>query len=75
MCIDQGITDLTVTLDSKLIVEQMNGNWKVKNANIKPLFERTKNLTEKIKSVSIVHTLREGNKVADKLVNDELDRH
>lgn len=74
LALKKEITDLVVTLDSKLIVEQMNGNWKVKNANIKPLFSQAKDLSGKFSKITFAHTLREGNKVADQLVNDEMDR-
>lgn len=68
------ITDLQVYLDAKLVVEQMNGQWKVKNANIKPLWERAKTLTAQIQKVRFTHVLREKNKVADKIVNEALDK-
>lgn len=69
------ITDLTVTLDSKLLVEQMNGNWKVKNMNIKPLWIEACSLRDQIPKVIIKHVLRAGNKRADSLVNQELDKN
>ena len=74
MALENNITDVTMTLDSKLLVEQLNGNWKVKNANIKPLFEQTKNLLDQFQSTKVKHTLRAGNAIADRLVNQELDR-
>ncbi len=68
------ITDLEVFMDSKLIVEQMNGNWKVKNANIKPLFERAKNIAEGFEKISYSHIRREKNTVADAIANEVMDR-
>ncbi len=69
------ITDLEVFLDSKLIVEQMNGNFKVKNTNIRPQFEKAHTLREKFNSVKFQHVLRHKNKVADSIVNEVLDAH
>jgi probable phosphoglycerate mutase len=73
LAIDQGFSDLEVRLDSKLIVEQMSGNWKVKNANIKPLFEQAKAREEKFRSVNFKHIPREKNKRADQLANQAMD--
>lgn len=75
LALKHNITDLVVTLDSKLIVEQMNGNWKVKNANLKPLYVQAKDLAGQFLKITFTHTLREGNKVADQLVNDTMDRN
>ena len=68
------ITDLLVRLDSKLAVEQMSGNWKVKNANIKPLFEKACNIRDKFNSIKFEHIPREKNKRADQLANEAMDR-
>lgn len=73
LAIEQGFSDLEVRLDSKLIVEQMSGNWKVKNANIKPLFEQAKAREEKFRSVNFKHIPREKNKRADELANQAMD--
>lgn len=63
-------------LDSKLIVEQMNGNFKIKNEGLKPLYWE---IREKIMflggKVVFEHVRREKNKVADSLVNKALDEH
>jgi len=58
LALKNGITDLVVFMDSKLIVEQMSGNYKVKNAGLKPLFERAKNLAEKFAKISFQHIPR-----------------
>lgn len=67
------ITHLKVYLDSNLIVEQMNGNWKVKNINIKPLFEQAKKSAENFVELSFHHVPREQNKIADQLANKAMD--
>lgn len=68
------ITDLIVRLDSKLAVEQMSGNWKVKNANIKPLFEKAYTIREKFNHIEFEHVPREQNKRADQLANEAMDQ-
>ncbi len=68
------VTDLVVRMDSKLAVEQMSGQWKVKNANIKPLFEKACALREKFRSILFEHVPREKNKRADQLANEAMDQ-
>lgn len=56
-----------VFTDSELLCEQINGNYKVKNNNIYPLFILAKNIISKFDSFSIKHIYRENNQEADKL--------
>ncbi len=74
MALKNHISHLAVFMDSKLVIEQMKGNWKVKNANIKPLFERAKKLEPKFEKVVFQHIPREKNKVADQIANEVMDR-
>ena len=61
-------------LDSQLIVEQMNGNYKVRNEGLKPLYQQVRHLvTELGGAVSFRHVLRAENKQADRLVNKAID--
>lgn len=61
-----------VRMDSKLVVEQMSGNWKVKHENIKPLVMKARSIisTEQVKYIWIP---REENHRADALLNKALD--
>lgn len=68
------ITHLKILMDSKLAIEQMKGNWKVKNANIKPLFEKAKFVAEEIEVLNFQHIPREKNGVADSIANEVMDR-
>lgn len=68
-----GVTDIVCYLDSELIVKQVNGEYKVKHENIKPLYKELMTLVEKFNSFAFSHVYREKNKVADKLVNLILD--
>jgi len=60
-------------LDSQLVVRQLNGEYKVKNANIKPLFLEIKENIIGL-NVTFTHVYREDNKLADEQVNICLDK-
>jgi ribonuclease HI len=66
--------DLEVRLDSLLLVKQIDGEYRVKAAGLKPLHRRVMELIGQISSVTVVHVPREQNTVADALANDALDR-
>ena len=68
-----GATEVICVLDSKLVVEQLSGNWKIKHENIKPLAKEAFAVMEKFKSVKFKHVLREKNTEADAEVNKILD--
>jgi len=53
--------------DSQLVVEQINGNYKVANENIRPLYILAKKLIEQFKNFTITHIPRENNSYADEL--------
>ncbi len=61
-------------LDSKLVVEQLNQKWKVKEPTLQKLFVQAYNASTQFKKVTYKHIYREKNKEADKLVNDTLDK-
>jgi len=71
-----GESDIEVNcfMDSKLAVEQMNGNYKVKSPNVKPLFQEVRRIADQFKNFSISHVPREENTVADALANQAMDR-
>jgi ribonuclease HI len=65
---------VAVEMDSKLVIEQMKGAWKVKHPNMKPLQRRAGELASGFKSVSFTHIPREKNSYADRLANEAMDR-
>jgi ribonuclease HI len=67
------VREIDCKLDSLLVVEQLNRNYKVKDANLAKLFTKVWNLTHKFKRVSFAHIPREENARADALVNFALD--
>ena len=61
-------------MDSKLVVEQLSGNWKVKHPDIKPLVAKIlREISDKGLRVKFEHVLRDKNKSADAMVNQCLD--
>lgn len=70
---EHGHTEVRVKADSLLLVEQMRGNYKVKNAGLQPLHARARLLAYEIGRVSFEHVRREFNKDADRLSNLGMD--
>jgi ribonuclease H / adenosylcobalamin/alpha-ribazole phosphatase len=63
--------DLEVRMDSKLVVEQMSGNWKIKHPDMKPLAMRANHLAPF--GTTYTWIPREQNKHADRILNEALD--
>jgi ribonuclease HI len=66
---------LEVFLDSKLVVEQVSGRYRVKEPRLQPLHREAKELLAGFGEVSISHVERERNKGADALANMAIDAH
>lgn len=67
------IRALRIRSDSELLVRQMQGRYKVKSADLKPLFERASKLARQLEYFVIEHVRRELNREADALANLALD--
>ena len=65
--------DLEFRLDSQLVVEQLKGNWKIKEPGLKDQVARVQSLLKDFGTVTFTHIPREENKEADTLVNEALD--
>lgn len=66
--------DIRFVLDSELITKQLNGEYKVKNEKLRDLYHSVKELEKNISlEISYTHVVRSKNKLADFLVNRELD--
>jgi probable phosphoglycerate mutase len=65
---------LKVISDSELMVRQMTGVYKVNSPELRPLFERARNLVRQLDKFSIEHVLRGRNQHADQLANTAMDR-
>jgi probable phosphoglycerate mutase len=66
--------DVEVRMDSKLVVEQMSGRWKIKHPDMKPLaLEANRLVTARPGRTTYTWIAREQNKHADRLANEALD--
>jgi len=74
-CKTLGADEVDFFLDSELVVRQLNRQYKVRDADLAPLFLRVWNLSIGFRKASFTHVRREFNKNADRLVNQAIDRH
>ena len=68
-----GFKEADFISDSELLVKQINGEYRVKNEGLKPLYLHAQSLIKRLKHFSIQHTYREQNKEADQLANKGID--
>jgi ribonuclease HI len=61
--------DVVIYSDSLNMVSQLNGLYRVKAENLRPLYEECRELMKKIPKLKIVHKIRENTKLADRLAN------
>ncbi len=66
-------SDIDFRLDSLLVVEQLRGNWKIKEPSLKPQAQKVRDLLKDFGQVTFTHIPREQNKEADAMVNEALD--
>jgi ribonuclease HI len=72
--LQHGPKALKLISDSELLVRQIKGIYKVKNATLQDLHGRAKELIAQLEWFSIGHALREHNQDADRLANDAMDK-
>ncbi len=70
---DIGAQKVALFSDSELLVKQLNGEYKVKSPDLRPLFNQIQKLKKEFESVRFTHVRREKNKRADELCNEALD--
>jgi phosphoribosylglycinamide formyltransferase-1 len=68
-----GSEQLSIFSDSELLVRQINGRYRVKSEQIRPLYRQAVRLLEKFKNWKVQHITRDKNEKADRLVNQSLD--
>jgi probable phosphoglycerate mutase len=66
--------DIEVRMDSKLVMEQMSGRWKVKHPDMKPLAATAAEAARSFARITYTWVPREQNKDADRLANEAMDR-
>lgn len=76
-CIRLSVKRVSVLTDSELCVKQLNGEYRVKDDKLKPLFEKAVQLTRELDDVRFAWVGREDEWISlcDRMVNGELDRH
>ena len=72
--VELGVDELEVVSDSELVVKQMRGEYKVKNAALADLKADAESLARRLPKVVYTAVRREHNELADRLVNEALDR-
>jgi ribonuclease HI len=70
-----GHTRLHIKSDSLLLVQQMNGVYRIKHEGLIPLYRQARHLMAKVGSVTLEHVRREQNKDADRLSNLGMDQN
>ena len=73
-CLENKRPRVRVVADSELMVKQMQGKYKVNSPDLRPLWEEARRRANQLEKFEIQHTLRGGNKEADQLANDAMDR-
>ena len=71
---EHGARRLRVVSDSELMVKQMKGQYKVASPGLRPLWEEAKRLAGRLERFEMRHILRGGNKEADQLANEAMDK-
>ncbi|MED5464011.1 MAG: ribonuclease HI family protein [Myxococcota bacterium] len=72
--LELGYSEVDLRADSELLVKQVKGIYRVKNARLKPLYDEVKRLLAKFSRYSVEHIYREKNQEADKQANVAVDR-
>jgi probable phosphoglycerate mutase len=72
--IENRVSHMRVVSDSELMVKQMKGQYSVKSPVLLPLYQQARALSRKLDGFEMRHTLRGGNKEADRLANEAMDK-
>src|SRR6202008_2156097 len=68
--LERGVDEVEVISDSELLVNQMRGEWKIKNEALRELVDEAHALADKLRRVTYTAVRREHNELADRLVHD-----
>ena len=71
--VELGVDEVEVVSDSELLVKQMTGEYRIKNAALQELSLRASRLARQLRRVTYAAVRREHNELADRLVNEALD--
>jgi ribonuclease HI len=67
-----GAKNVILNTDSQLLVHQINGQYKIKSSNLKPLYQQSKYLLSHLNSVELKYISRQENKLADRLAREAI---
>lgn len=70
-----GVGTVVIKSDSELVVNQINGKYKIKNTALRPLYQKVVQLAGSLESLTVSYIPRNRNSEADALANKALDRH
>lgn len=70
---EAGAVEVLLRADSKLLIEQLAGRWKIKNAGLRPLHQQARALLAGFERFTLEHVPRERNTEADRLANRGVD--
>lgn len=73
LALKMDIKKLSVYMDSELIIKQVDGSYKIKNQELRPLYEKIVGLSSHFSEITFTHVPRALNKLADEIVNKCLD--
>lgn len=73
LALENNVKKIVCYLDSELVVKQLNGEYKVKNARLKKLFDEVLLVRSTFEKISFIHVKRDKNSDADALVNLAID--
>lgn len=71
--VDWGVTRAVLRLDSQLVVRQLDGSYRVKDAKLKQIHAEARELTARFQSLRFEHVPRKMNALADRMANHALD--
>ena len=72
-CVENKVNNVKIFLDSLLVVQQVNMEYKVKSKKLQTHYEKSLKLIDQIEDIEIHHIRREFNSRADQLANEALD--
>jgi ribonuclease HI len=74
LALERGVLKLEVRADSELLIKQLKGEYRVRNAGLLPLYEQAQALLGRLDAFRLKHVRREQNAEADRLANEGIDR-
>jgi ribonuclease HI len=73
LALENGFEEIDVFVDSKLVVNQLNGEWKIKHEGLRGLAVEARRLLNRFRDSTLNHVPREQNSEADRLANQGMD--